>query len=251
MSTDNTLFHDPKKLRRLVGTLAFLLPLLLLLISLSMPQVCTHKTISHYYFAPLGGDILVGILFFIGFFLICYKGDFSYGASTKWDDYISTFAGLCAFGIALFPADGYSCLFQGELTRAFISTGQQCETGNCHAQHFIDYILFSYSNHLHAFSTAGFFLALAYFSLFIFTKSDPTQAISAGKRQRNRVYLTSGTTILVILTLMGTKHMMIYGGPYADIWDQFKVTFILETIGLFAFGIAWWVKGGGMKLIQD
>ena len=248
MSVDNSLFHDPKKLRRLVGITAFLLPISLFVLSFSVPTVCTYKTISNFYFAPFGGDILVGILFFIGFFLISYKGQGDYGSSAKTDDIVSTVAGISAFGIALFPTVGYSCGEAQEMIRAYIHTSQLCEGGSCHALDFIDYDLFPSSNDLHSLTTLVFFLALAYFSLCIFTKS--AGEMTEQKKRRNRIYRITGITIIVCLLLMGIRKFFLEGAP-AEQWDAAKVTFVLESIGLFAFGFAWFVKGEGVKWVND
>ncbi len=248
---NSNLFHDPKKLRKLVGLTGILLPTSLLLIGLSFPQICTYKTMSHYYFAPFAGDIFVGFLFFIGFFLISYKGDFSYGDDTKWDDRISTFAGICAFGIALFPAEGHSCGFQEEQTRAFIHTAQQCTGSVCHAIDFIDYSLFSLSTNLHVIATLGYFLSLAYFSIFIFTKTSPNGQISDEKKQRNLIYRISGFTIIAVLLLIGGKTFLFDNTSFAALWDKLAITFFLESLALVSFGFAWWVKGGGFKPVQD
>ncbi len=248
---NSDLFHDPKKLRKMVGLTGILLPTSLLLIGLVFPQVCTYKTMSEYYFAPFAGDIFVGFLFFIGFFLISYKGDFSYGDNTKWDDRLSTFAGICTFGIALFPVEGYSCGFQGEKIRAYIDTAQQCTGSICHAVDFVDYSLFSQSANLHILATSGYFLSLAYFSIFIFTKTSPDGHMSDAKKKRNMVYKISGYTIISVLIVIGVKPLLIDHTSYAALWDKLAITFFLETLGLVAFGLAWWVKGGGFKAVQD
>ncbi|MFL0800706.1 MAG: hypothetical protein K6L80_09685 [Agarilytica sp.] len=251
MNNNNNLFHDPKKLRKLVGLTGILLPTSLLIIGLSFPQICTHKTMSEYYFAPFAGDIFVGFLFFIGFFLISYKGDFSYGDDTKWDDRISTFAGICTFGIALFPVEGQSCGFQNELVRAFIYTGQQCSGAICHAIDFVDFSLFSFSASLHAMATLGYFLSLAYFSIFIFTKTSPDGHMSNLKKKRNMIYKISGYTIVLVLILIGAKRFFIDGTSVGNLWDKLTITFFLESLALVSFGFAWWVKGGGFKAVQD
>ena len=231
------LFHDPKKLRRLVGILAFLLPTSLLIVGVA-PQVCFHRTISHFYFSPLGGDILVGILFFIGFFLISYNGERGY-EHVKWDRWISTIAGVCAFGIAIFPAEGTGCNEVAFQTVTFVD-----ETNA------VRYQFFPGSGNLHGISTAGFFLALAYFSLYLFTKSSPNSDKTQQKKRRNIIYKTTGTIILLILVLMAIRKFAMEG-VHADIWDHWHLTFVLEALGLYAFGFAWWVKGEGLAWVND
>ncbi len=251
MNQSNQLFHDPKKLRRLVGASGLLLPTSLLLLGLILPQVCTYRSISDYYFAPFAGEIFVGFLFFIGFFLISYKGDFSYGGSIKTDDRVSTFAGLCAFSIALFPIEGYSCGIHGEQIHAFVNTGKQCSGGVCHAIDFVDFSPFSLSDTIHSFATTGYFLSLAYFSICLFTKTAPGGYISKAKKRRNTVYKITGYTLLSVIILIGVKGFILDNTQYAILWDKYAITFFLETLGLISFGIAWWVKGGGIKSLQD
>ena len=35
---------------------------------------CVRESVSHFYFAPFWGDVFVGVMFFIGTFLIAYRG---------------------------------------------------------------------------------------------------------------------------------------------------------------------------------
>lgn len=229
---------------------AFLLPTSLQILSVVIPQICAYRTISHFYFAPFGGDVLVGILFFIGFFLIAYQGQEDYGPSVKWDKRISTFAGICAFGIALFPAKGYSCFFDRELIRAYVHTSEVCVGAHCDAKHFIDYELFPRVADLHSISTLGFFLALAYFAFFIFTKSAADGTMTVQKKRRNVIYKSSALTIVAVLVFMGIRKFVITEAQ-AEYWDAWRLTFFLESTGLFAFGIAWWVKGEGLPMVND
>ncbi|MDZ7709043.1 MAG: hypothetical protein U5K36_02285 [Roseovarius sp.] len=76
---------DLRRIHLAVGWIAFGLPLSLIAVSW-LPAVCFHDSISHFYFSPVGGDILVGALSFIGLLLLCL---YSFDA-----------AGLCAFGLA-------------------------------------------------------------------------------------------------------------------------------------------------------
>lgn len=85
-------------LRKLIGFAGILLPLLLFMAKLLVEKsVETEFSISDYYDNGTAGDILVGILFALAFFLVSYKG---YAAI----DSITANLG-CAFalGVALFP----------------------------------------------------------------------------------------------------------------------------------------------------
>ena len=63
---------DYQHLARLVDYLAFGLPVVL---GLSALVLGTRDSLSHYYYAPLVGDIFVVALGLIGTFLIAYRGE--------------------------------------------------------------------------------------------------------------------------------------------------------------------------------
>lgn len=85
-------------LRTLIGATGILLPLLLIIGNLVASNTMHIEfSVSDYYDNSTAGDILVGVLFVLGFFLMAYKG---------YDRTDSIAANLgCAFalGVALFP----------------------------------------------------------------------------------------------------------------------------------------------------
>jgi heme A synthase len=90
---------------------------------------------------------------------------------------------------------------------------------------------------IHFTSATLLFLTLAYFSLFLFTKSDglPTP----NKIKRNRVYRTCGVVmVLCILTLAA-----LHATPENPDIMALRPVFWLESLALWAFGISWAVKG--------
>lgn len=90
---------------------------------------------------------------------------------------------------------------------------------------------------IHFASATGLFLVLAFFCLFLFTKSggSPTPR----KKIRNRIYVICGVTILVCIGLVGVAFLLPEASPAA----QIKPVFWLESSVLWAFGISWFVKG--------
>ncbi|MDX1396390.1 MAG: DUF998 domain-containing protein [Gemmatimonadota bacterium] len=90
---------------------------------------------------------------------------------------------------------------------------------------------------VHFVSAAGFFLVLACFSLFLFTRSgaDPTPM----KLVRNRLYRTCGWIIVGAIALAGAYALLPDDTPLA----RWKPVFWLETLALWAFGASWAVKG--------
>lgn len=88
-------------LRILIGSLGMLLPILLVISNyITNATVVIENSISDYYDNGTAGDILVGVLFVLGFFLLCYKG------YNRTDNIASSVGGVAALGVALFPTTG-------------------------------------------------------------------------------------------------------------------------------------------------
>jgi hypothetical protein len=90
----NPIIESQLTLRKLIGTLAFILPVAVLLGGLPG----TQESISAYYHTSMR-DLFVGVLLGVGFFLITYKG--YDGVDTK----ITTAAGIAGMLIAIFPCN--------------------------------------------------------------------------------------------------------------------------------------------------
>jgi hypothetical protein len=127
---------------------------------------------------------------------------FSYRGYDLQDSITGDLAGLFALGVVFLPASG-----------SLIGT-------------------------VHEIFAALFFLSLAYFSVFLFTrgKGRPTKA----KRRRNRLYricgfVMVGCTVLATVYTVSTKLQLLYSWLNPLFW--------LESAVLWAFGISWLTKG--------
>jgi cytochrome bd-type quinol oxidase subunit 2 len=89
------------RVRRLLGYLGFLLPLLLI-IGVFLPVVDMKPSISDFYHTVLR-DLFVGVLITMGVFLVSYQGYERKEGEPFSDNVLATFAGLMVFGVALFP----------------------------------------------------------------------------------------------------------------------------------------------------
>ena len=118
---------------------------------------------------------------------------------------MSTVAGVCAFGVAMFPTD------EGDLTLV----------GAMH----------------YAFA-ASLLLILAWFSILQFTKSSHLTA-SPNKLKRNRIYVVCSYTILAALIILLLEED--YESGRKAKW--LESGFWLEALCLQAFGFSWMVKG--------
>jgi multisubunit Na+/H+ antiporter MnhB subunit len=202
------------QLRRAIGFLGMLLPVILPVgVLMLAPDEGWQPTISDYVDTVMGGAF-VGILFAIGVFLYFYVGYDPDPGTPRFlpsDKLASNLGGLFAIAVALFPTTSSVGFVQG----------------------------------VHATSAGLLFLVLAYFALWQFTKTggDTTPE----KIVRNRIYRICGVTILVCVGLILINGWLLRDTSLADV----KPVFWLESIALWAFGVAWFVKGEGVPAVND
>jgi len=225
-----------------VGLVAFGLPLVMILATwLDFPQVraCFRDSISHFYYAPFFGDLLVGALFFIGSFLLAYRGQ------TRLETRLASWAGVFAFGIAIFPTSGAGCeqtVFAARVL-AGLERGTEVFVVAETAEDRL-FQLFPYVDVLHFGSAGLLFAFLAFYCFFVFTRTwDQTQDarghMTRVKKARNGIYHICGAVILVAMAAMGLHA----AGLWQAGWNAGNWTFRCEAAALFAFGLAWMVKG--------
>ena len=94
---------------------------------------------------------------------------------------------------------------------------------------------------LHLAFAALFFLTLMYFSLFLFTKTDPTKRPTRRKLQRNKVYKACGYTMGLCLLLIVVCSLV--PTDAAAVLRDLRSLFWLEAVAIVAFGISWGTKG--------
>jgi hypothetical protein len=191
--------HSYLALRKAVGWIGILLPFVLMFgVFLIFHGKTPLFTISMYYYTGMR-DVFVGALCAIGLFLFFYRG------YDKWDNITGNIAGFCAICIALFPATKLGPL--------------------------------DLSGKIHFIAASIFFLALALFSLVLFTRKDTNP--TSGKLKRNRIYVVCG--LVMIVCLIG---MFIFFGFFQESYPDSTFAFWTETIALIAFGVSWLTKGG-------
>ncbi len=85
-----------KALRRLIGFLGMLLPIVLIIGGWIFAKDAIQQSISLYYYSNMR-DFMVGILFLVGLFLMTYKG------TLVIDNVITTITGIAGLSVAIFP----------------------------------------------------------------------------------------------------------------------------------------------------
>jgi hypothetical protein len=134
---------------------------------------------------------------------------------------------LCAIALFFFAYRGYDTLdnITGDFAGLFALGLTFCPISD------------SLVGMLHLAFAILFFFTLAFFSFFLFTKGSQTP--SSQKLKRNRLYRICGIIIFCCLVLL----IVVYLLP-SNVKDSgIKPLFWLETIGLWAFGLSWLVKG--------
>jgi ABC-type Fe3+-siderophore transport system permease subunit len=156
-------------LRSIIGALGITLPILLVVVNyFCNSSFLIEDSISDYYDNNTAGDVLVGVLFVLGFFLLAYKG------FNKLDSTTANIGGVAALGIALFP------------TTSSISFVH-------YTHYFFAFILFS---------------VFIFFALFLFRKTHKNGAQTVKKIYRNRVYLTCGIIMSICVVGIGVTSFL-------------------------------------------
>jgi len=218
-SGESVLVINYMHLRKAIGWVGTLLPVILLVanpIALAIensPCAVLPGSVSGYYYSP-GRNIFVGVQCAIGLFLIAYVG-YDLG-----DRVITDLAGVFALGVALFPtkptvASPPSVTCQ---TVAQLSTRQQV-VGDIH-------LVF-----------AGLTFAFLAWMAIRFTNTDKLQP-SPQKLLRNRIYLICAIVIVLCLAALVITSLL-----SASVKGPFPWIFLWEAVGIFAFGVSWFVKG--------
>ncbi|TAE34849.1 MAG: hypothetical protein EAZ91_00070 [Cytophagales bacterium] len=222
---NNDLIISYLTLRNLIGLCGMLLPLILAAItSRSGSDALVEPSLSDYYYTNTG-EIFVVILSMLAVFLFTYQG---YGREKVW----SFIAGLGAMGVAFFPTEAP---FSAR-TAFSIHTPRR---GDQIPQFFglIEW---------HFVFAALFFIAAAIVAIVYFPRLKPGESETrddgklSQKGIRNRVYRISGWVMLACVV-----GIALYFGIRSSEqpFKGFPVIFVLETIAVEAFGIAWITKG--------
>jgi len=158
-----------------------------------------QESISHYYYTGMR-NVFVGALCAVALFMFFYSG------YDKRDDWVGHIAGFFALVVAWFPTT---------------------EVGPS-----------NWIGKIHFASATVFFLTLAVFSLFLFTKtkkgSDPTPQ----KLKRNKIYIICGVIMIACLIAI-----VIYKNFIQADNSESSFVFWAETVALVAFGVSWLTKG--------
>jgi hypothetical protein len=233
-SEEKDLVFSPKALRLIVGTIAFLLPWVVIFATLSVTS-----SISASYHTRVR-DIFVGALFVIGALFVAYNGHqvelkdehlgkFWNWLSKFWKDakdfrklqrkyeerLVSFLGGSAAILAALFPT---AC--------------DQCDP--------------DLKSQIHSIAAGILFSAVVYFCLVGFMEQARGKN---GKKAKLRVaiYWVCGWSIVVIMLVAVTAPFLVT----ASVARERAITFWAETLALWLFGIAWLTASKFLRFLVD
>jgi hypothetical protein len=219
LSKDDYLFSY-LLLRQLIGILGITLPFALIIGNRLLGNAhWLQPSISHYFYSYMH-FAFVGVLFILGAILISYREQ-EYKLASR----VSTFAGVFAFFVAIFPTK-----FEWFLGQEYID---------------IDVLYWkSWFKIIHFGSAGLLFTCFAIFCFVIFQKSDrdlkPSE-FDDKKKLRNRIYKICGWGIVISILMIGSCTVYeIYMDK--NLFTKYS-TFIFETTALLFFGISWLLKG--------
>ncbi len=207
-------------LRKLVGILGVLLPILLFAgLYIDTGHHSPLPSISHYYFTRVN-PVFVIVVSLMAIFLLIYKG------KEPIDFFLSAAAGIFALCLVLFPTTNLEVAC--------------CDgTQETYAVAFLK--VSKFRSLFHYISAAIFLLSLAGMSLFLFTRSDkPAAARTKNKKRRNLIYIACGVVMILSLLVVFAGYLKIISPVF---YDSHNLTFWMEAMAVESFGISWLVKG--------
>lgn len=240
-------------LATLVGLIAFALPWVMLWAPKQF-GICFRDSISHFYYEPFLGIVLVAAMASIATFLVAYRGQ-NFG-----ENVLATLAGFAALGVALFPTTGHGCADQGPFAvRAVLDLPAQAMSGTTvdPAGALAVFELFPSVGTIHYVSASVLFGFLAWYCFRVFPRVVVDRQTKAGgakltatKATRNLIYFASGSVIVLAALAMALNSLAGWlFGASGDWWTAHNLTFWCEAAALWAFGVSWTVKGRLFGLI--
>lgn len=218
------------QLRKLLGILGILLPLILPAIN----NFELQPSISHFYYTP-ASSVFTGFLISFSLFLFCYPGRVGDRVFIS-DNWLTNIAGFGALLTALIPTaynGGLPCSLPLEDTSLWMSL-KKLDLPILHNHEF--------TSGIHLVSAGIFLLCMAVMSFWRFT---------LGKISRLQLWFFKFCGIMTaapVLIIATKKIWSTLSGAENTPWFENEV-YWLECISVLFFGIAWLVKGKFLRIL--
>jgi hypothetical protein len=197
-----------RTLRRIIGMFCILASAIPLL-GYFLFGISLQGSLSDYYYTDLKG-IYIGYFFAIGICLCLYDG---YAVQDK---VFGLAAGLCAMVLAILPPGGG----RGH------SGADSVEYGS---------ILVG----IHSAMFVLFFMIMAFFSIYLFSRSITISTPTRKKLIRNRIYRICGIFMLACIALS----LLVFLVVPREAVERYKIILTIEYLLFFANGVSWLTKG--------
>lgn len=226
--------RNQRTLISIIGLTAILLPVAVYFVDRFAPDPCFRNSLSHYYYSQRSGVIFVMTLAFIGTLLSSYR------AEARLVRRLAIVAGIAGLLVAVFPTEGPGCAAEAFNARMFGTV----EGSVPNVVFGPAFILFPGVGTIHYVAAFVLFAIMLYFCAVIFRRSGPddidpdTGELLQVKINRNRIYAACALVIASAMIVMGLSQF----GPFKPLFSD-HVIFWGESVALFAFGVAWLVKG--------
>lgn len=218
----------------IIGLTAILLPPTLVIVDNYAPFPCFRSSLSHYYYSQRSGVIFVMTLAFIGTLLSAYR------AEAKSVRRLAIVAGVAGLLVATFPTEGPGCTVDAFNARIF----GVVEASSPIVAFKTAFQLFPGVGKIHYSAAFVLFAIMFYFCAVVFRRPGAkdrhpdTDALLPVKVARNRIYAACALVIAAAMIVMGLSQLE----ALKHLFSQ-RVILYGEWAALFAFGVAWLVKG--------
>jgi hypothetical protein len=235
---------EPDTLRRLVGILGVLLPIMLPFFLWSdTGRTAPLESISHYYFTRVCA-IFVTVVSLLAIFLLIYKGQ------TPGEFWLSTLAGIGALLLVMFPTDNIVKGVFLKIGRQGIENGlgKACDSciNSAESAYTATFLKDStFRVEFHFIASGLFLLSLALLAAFVFTYTRKEiagvtdTAVVRRMKQRNLIYRLFGALMVLALVFVLVGDKIVGEATY----QLYHLTFWMETIAVESFGLSWLLRG--------
>ena len=175
-----------------------------------------RDSISEYFYTPMG-ELFVGTLCAVAFFLFLYKGyKRKPGEFMPGDSFMTNFAGVCALVVAICPMD----------------------LEHCNADNFRTFISYKPIGYIHYGAAGLFFVSLGIMCLVNFRRTKTVAEF--GTKPSHNFYKWCGIGIFASLIAIPLFKFV----PFLNEWTKdSEFLFFCETAALLFFGASWIKKG--------
>jgi hypothetical protein len=241
--TNELWLTEPDTLRRLVGILGILLPIMLPFFLWSdTGRTAPLESISHYYFTRVSA-IFVTVVSLLAIFLLIYKGQ------TPGEFWLSTLAGIGALLLVMFPTDNIVKGVFLKIGRQGIENGlgKACDSciNSAESAYTATFLKDStFRMEFHFIASGLFLLSLALLAAFVFTydKNEIAEAgiaVARRMKQRNIIYRVFAALMFLAVVFIKFGDSIVGEATY----NLNHLTFWMETIAVESFGLSWLLRG--------